>query len=358
MPNISAVARRCMNGMSEMLQILNHLPARLLEVGAAQLHEVLSGPTLIHLPGRRTEPLFVSVLLHGNEDTGWYAVQSLLRKYHDRELPRALSVFIGNVAAGRVGVRFLEGQPDYNRIWEDIPGVGDTPERGMMRRVVDEMRARKVFASVDVHNNSGINPYYACVCRLEHRFFQLATLFSRTVVYFTRPRGVQTAAFSELCPAVTVECGQAGQVHGVAHAVEYLDACLNLAEIPGHKVAPHDIDLFHSVVIVKVPEDISFSFADSAVDIRFVDGLDYMNFRELPAGTLLGWVIGKKKIHLQVRDEQGREVSEKYLTLENGEIRTTVPVMPSMMTTNANAIRQDCLCYFMERHRGFYESAT
>lgn len=347
-----------MNGMSEMLQVLTQLPSRLLEVGVPRLHEVLSGPTLIHLPGRRTEPLFVSVLLHGNEDTGWYAVQTLLRNYHDRELPRALSIFVGNVAAGREGVRFLSGQPDYNRIWEDLPGLDGLPEREMMRRIADEMHARKVFASVDVHNNSGINPHYACVRRLEHRFFQLATLFSRTVVFFTRPRGVQTAAFSELCPAVTVECGQAGQAHGVAHAADYLEACLNLAAIPEHKVAAHDIDLFHSVAIVKVPDDVSFGFGDEAVDIRFVDGLDYMNFRELPAGALLGWVKGGNQARLQVRDEKGHEVSENYLTVENGEIRTAIPVMPSMMTTNTNAIRQDCLCYFMERHRGFYETAA
>jgi len=262
------------------------------------------------------------------------------------------------VAAGREGVRFLDGQADYNRVWEDLPGVADTPEHGMMRRIVEEMRARKVFASIDVHNNSGINPHYACVQRLDHRFFQLATLFSRTVVYFTRPRGVQTAAFSDLCPSVTVECGQAGQPHGVAHATDYLEACLNLAAVPGHKVAVHDIDLFHSVAIVKVPDEVSFGFGDEAVDIRLADGLDYMNFRELPAGTLLGWVQGGSLARLQVRDERGNEVSGNYLTIVNGEIRTAVPVMPSMLTTNADAIRQDCLCYFMERHRGFYGSAT
>jgi len=345
--------------MFDVLQVLNHFPARLLEIEVSRLHEVLSGPTLIHLPGRRAQPLFVSVLLHGNEDTGWYAVQTLLRKYQDRELPRALSIFIGNVTAGREGVRYLAGQPDYNRIWEDVPGIHEwSIEREMMRRVVEEMHVKNVFASIDVHNNSGINPHYACVRRLEHRVFQLATLFSRTVVYFTRPRGVQTAAFSELCPAVTVECGQAGQEHGVAHATDYLDACLNLAAIPEHKVSARDIDLFHSVAIVKVPDDVSFGFGMEVADIRFADGLDYMNFRELPPGTLLGRTRGEGKTILHVRDERGREISAKYLKIENGEIRTAVPVMPSMLTSNVNAIRQDCLCYFMERHRGFFESAA
>ncbi len=337
-----------------MLSVQDHLPPQLLELEAFRLHEALAGPTLIHLPGRRPEPLFVSVLLHGDEDTGWYAVQALLRKHHGRELPRALSIFIGNVAAGRARARFLPGQPDYNRIWEDMPGVAGLPEHRMMRRIVDDMRARRVFASVDVHNNTGINPHYACVRRMEARFLQLATLFSRTVVYFIKPNGVQTAAFSGLCPAVTVECGQSGQPHGVDHAAEYLEACLQLSAIPEHPVAPHDIDLFHSVAIVKVPAGVNFGFDGEHTDIRFAEGLDHLNFRELPAGTLLGWMLSDKA-RLEVRDEQGRDVSAVYLRWGDGEIRTAVPVMPSMLTVNAQAIRQDCLCYLMQRHRGFYE---
>ena len=59
----------------------------------------------------------------------------------------------------------------------------------------------------------------------------------------------------------------------------------------------------------------------------------------------------------QVRDEHGREVGERFLNFTNGEIRTVLPVMPSMLTVSATAIRQDCLCYLMERHREFYEQA-
>jgi len=44
------------------------------------------------LPGRRPTPLFVSVLLHGNEDSGVVALQSVLRAYAGRRLPRALSI--------------------------------------------------------------------------------------------------------------------------------------------------------------------------------------------------------------------------------------------------------------------------
>lgn len=328
-----------------MLTILNKLPPGLLDVEPTGIHKVLPGPTLIHLPGRRHPALFVSALLHGNETTGLLAIQELLRARGGGELPRALSLFIGNVEAARHRLRRLDHQPDYNRIWKG----GGTPEHAMMQRVLEEMRERGVFASVDIHNNTGHNPHYACVNRLDHRFLQLATLFGRTVVYFIRPEGVQTAAFAELCPAVTLECGQPDDRAGVRHAYEYLEACLNLKDIPAHPVASHDLDLFHTVATVKVPGDVSFGFGATATDIRFIEDLDRLNFSELPAGTVFGHVHPGSKVRLEAWDEHGEEVSDRYFSFEDNAIYTRVPVMPSMLTLNPQIIRQDCLCYLMER---------
>lgn len=268
-----------------MLTVYHRLPEGLLQLPAHNLHERLPGPTLMHLEGRRTQPLFVSVLLHGNEDTGWQAAQQVLRKYAGTGLPRALSLFIGNLDAARQGVRRLDGQLDYNRIWPGAPEA-DGPEYRMMGQVVDDMARRAVFASVDIHNNTGLNPHYACVNTLDNRFLHLATLFSRTVVYFVRPLGVQSAAFASLCPSVTVECGKAGSSGSVEHAAAFLEACLNLSDFPLHVVPPQDLDLFHTVATVKVPESLSFGFGDHGLDIDFVPDLDYLNFRELERGAL------------------------------------------------------------------------
>ena len=90
------------------------------------------------------------MLLHGNEDTSWLAIRELLRQYQNRELPRALSIFIGNVQAARYGLRRLTGQLDYNRIWKG----GTTPEHNMTSQVLEEMQQRNVFAAIDIHNNT------------------------------------------------------------------------------------------------------------------------------------------------------------------------------------------------------------
>jgi hypothetical protein len=331
-----------------MLNETDTLPEGLLDVTAEGLAELLGGPTLIHLPGRRPEPLFVSVLTHGNETTGFYALQSLLQKYRELELPRSLSLFIGNVQAACLGQRYLDGQPDYNRIW---PGTGhaESRETRMLQQVVESMRARGAFASIDIHNNTGINPHYACINRIDNQFLHLASLFSRTVVYFIRPLGVQSMAMSHVCPAVTIECGKPSHEYGMAHARDYVDACLHLQTIPDHPVASHDVDLFHTVATVKIPEHVSFGFGDAAADLRLIANLDHLNFRELPAGTQLGWLGGRDVLQLEVRGENDQDVQERYFDVNEGRLVTARPLMPSMFTLDERIIRQDCLGYLMER---------
>jgi succinylglutamate desuccinylase len=331
-----------------LLTIREDLPDGFLDCPAVDLHRILPGPTLVHLPGRRHEPLFVTILLHGNEDTGLQAVQSLLRSHHSTTLPRALSLFIGNVEAARQRVRRLDNQPDYNRVW---PGAdtGGSVEHGMMQQIVAQMRARNVFASIDVHNNTGINPHYACVNRLDPRFLHLAAMFSRTVVYFHRPLGVQSMALAQLCPSVTVECGKIGDAAVAAHAADYLDACLRLSSLPSRAVAARDVDVFETVATVRVPEARTFSFGVAGVDIEFDVELDHMNFRELEAGTVWGTVNVPEEGLLDVTDDDGRCVYAEHFAVDNGLLHSKKRIMPAMLTLDAQIVRQDCLCYLMRR---------
>jgi len=331
-----------------MLKVLEHIPAGLLTSAPVELADLLGGPTLIHLPGRRTPALFVSVLLHGNEDVGLLALQRLLQRYRERELPRALSIFIGNVAAARYGLRRLDTQPDYNRVW---PGgvAGDSAELHMMAGIVENMRVRGVFASIDVHNNTGLNPHYGCVNRLDPSFLHLATLFSRTVVYFTEPPGVQSRAFADLCPAVTIECGKPGSPGSDTHAAEFLEAALHLSAFPQHPVAAHDIDLYHTVATVKVPDDVHFSFGQSPATVQFEPDLDHLNFRELEAGTRFARVLPNCATPLHIPDAGGDNRWQEFFALADGNLVLRRPLMPSMLTLDQRIIRQDCLCYLMER---------
>jgi succinylglutamate desuccinylase len=181
-----------------MLDIFDRLPDGLLDLESNEIFKILKRTTLIHLEGDRQPPLFVSILLHGNETTSWLAIRELLRKYYaptahqtaHQKLPRSLSLFIGNIEAAKYRQRHLVHQPDYNRIWEIDDSPEPTSEQIMAQQVITEMRSRGVFASIDIHNNTGRNPHYGCITRLDTDSLKLARLFGKIVVHYTSPKTV------------------------------------------------------------------------------------------------------------------------------------------------------------------------
>jgi len=132
--------------------------------------------------------------------------------------------------------------------------------------------------------------------------------------------------------------------------VEYIDACLHLSEYPVHGVAAHDIDLFHTVAVVKVPPHLSIGLEGEVADFCLPAEVDHLNFRELAPGTVLGFLRqGAINAALAVTNEAGEDVGERYFSVEESTIKTRTAVMPSMLTMDTKIIRQDCLCYLMER---------
>lgn len=331
---------------------MDKLPDGFLDAAPKDLDKIFSGPTLIHLKGKREPELFVCILQHGNEPAGFYAIQKLLKKTTlgggDKPLPRSMTIFVSNVEAASKGDRFIEGKPDFNRIWPGGDGPR-TPEHAIMEEVTEIMKRRDIFASVDIHATTGLNPHYACVNCLDARSLHLASFFSRTVVYFLLPKGVQSLTFCQFCPAVTLECGRVGDKTGADHAEDYLWALLRMKEFPGHDVAHHDINLFHTVGRVTVKDGISIGFEGAPCDISFVDHLDHFNFTELPEGTVLGRVRNGNGPLLEVVSEDGRDITENYFLIEDGVLKTRAQVMPSMLTRDRAIIKNDCLCYVMER---------
>jgi succinylglutamate desuccinylase len=327
---------------------LDYLPEEIYDIDTDELVTVLPEPTLIHLAGKAPEPLFISVLLHGNEPTGFLAIQALLSAYRDKPLPRSLSIFFGNVSAAEHGERHLAEQPDFNRIW---PGTfyPECEQTMMAKDIVNIMKRKKVFASIDVHNNTGLNPHYACINKLDNKFLQLANLFGRLTVYFTRPKGVQSSAFAEICPAVTLECGRPDQPYGVEHAYNFIESCMHLHEIPDKPVHHQDIDLFHTVAQVKMLDGTDFSFTDTQAPLVLDDSLEKLNFTEISPGTRFGIMDGQQGLPLIAFNESGQEVTDRYFSIENNQLQVIRSTMPSMLTLDEQVIKQDCLCYLMER---------
>lgn len=326
-----------------MLNEMNQLPDGFLSTKVEDLHEIIKSPTLFHLQGINPQPLFISTLLHGNETTGFYSVQRLLEKYKEEPLPRSISLFIGNVAAAKENQRHLETQDDYNRIW---PGShhGDSAEKDMMQAVTYIMEKKKPIASIDIHNNTGKNPHYACINILNPHGLMLAAKFSDIAVYFTSPKGVQSLAFSDFCPSIVLECGQSGDKSGEDHVVDYLELILGLDELSVQ--ASNNLKLYHTVARVTIPETVSIG--ELSCDLCLNEQLEDKNFHRIDSGAEFATTNLKKEKLLVVSSESNEDVTHEYIEVDNNKLLFKKSITLSMYTRNEEAIRQDCVCYFME----------
>ncbi len=330
------------------LHLFNSIPERLSTVPVKELGSVLPGPSLIEIPGRISPPLFISVLLHGNETTGFLAMQEIIRKFDllKKRSPREILLFVGNINAAMLGVRRQTDEPDYNRIWNN----GNQPEHLLAEEVLRQVSRRKPFAAVDIHNNTGKNPHYACINRTDDAFVNLARRFSKTIVYFTEPHEVISMALSRHCPSVTLECGFSGDSGGFCHACNYLEQCLTLPqeELFSPPTNRHN-DVFHTIGRITVPyrSQLGFGSCPGQVDLCFRDDLEKLNFTTVPAGTKLGESAGNIN-NLKVTDNKDRDVTTEYFSFDDNAITTRKTMTPSMFTKNETIIHQDCFGYIME----------
>jgi len=321
------------------------IPPGLLGCQATELAAFLGGPALMYLAGATEPALFVSVLLHGNEVSGWNGLRRLLGE--TPVLPRSICVFIGNVSAAAEGMRALPGQQDYNRIWRN--GVGE--EGDMARTVVGLLSRRPLFAAVDLHNNTGHNPHYAVLTDLSAENLGLAYLFSDKAVFIEEPDTVIGHAFAGRCPTITLELGPIADAACEERAFDYLQRCLALDRVPLATV--DDFSLYRTQVRVHVRDGVEFSFADEGryTPLVLTGGVEGVNFHELPPGSRFGRTRRALSDVLQVLDVDHRDVTDAYFKVEGADIVVSQAVTPAMYTTDPFVVRQDCLCYFMQRFR-------
>ena len=73
-----------------------------------------------------------------------------------------------------------------------------------------------------------------------------------------------------------------------------------------------------------------------------------MNFADVSAGTTFGKIKGDT-LPVLVRNDAREDVTDTFFNNEDGQLILTRSAMPSMLTLNERVIKQDCLCYLMER---------
>ena len=427
------------------LKIIDSLPKGFLDAEPAEITKIISQPSIIHLrrgafkgarlkqgflksPGGRgaekARPLFVSMLLHGNEFSGLKILQRVLKNQgagpEGWNPPEDLIVFAGNPQACAKGERRLKGQPDFNRIWSG----GDSKEHGMARDVLQYARESNIRAAIDIHNNSGRNPLYGCFSGRGAEFVRLAQAFSENAVYFVKPDSVLSKAFSEIAPSVVIECGLPGSAPGIGAGSKFLEKiwlgggawrrgeikishiyhtfaklCLepdanvsfsgkfspalsrdlsrDLSQNPAQNLSgnfPQGLSRDLSGALspslkgdgssASGPKDSRAEpLAESsagplsrqrrgggfgqAADLILAEDFEALNFRQIPAGAVLGKVGRPGKIRLI--DERGGDIFDQVFSVSGSDLTVKSSFIPSMFTKNIKIAKSDCLGYAMRK---------
>ena len=323
---------------------LHGLPEGFFDISSTEIRSLFPNPALIHLDGEGPDYLFISILLHGNEYTGLKVMQRLLAKY-TKGLPRPILLFVGNVRAAEQNRRFLPGQVDYNRCW---PGTDMEPNTTsqMMQRVVEIAHGLPLFAAIDIHNNTGNNPHYACITDASLQNQNLAARFNRVGIVFHH-KGVSTMAFDGICPAVTLECGLPGEPQGIDHACRFVEDMLTLDELPTDQPTRQALHLVESHLTLNIPDHVSVAFDPAAdADLRFENDFEDRNFTLFDPQQVFGYTRVARP--LSITDTNGHDVTDEILRVEEGKIYLNNTLMPAMITQDKLVIRQDCLCHLLQ----------
>jgi len=332
--------------MSELgLTRLDAIPEQFCKLTPETIQTVFRSPTLIKVPGGPGPALFVSILLHGNEHSGLAVVQRLLGNYRGTDLPRTLWLLVGNVRAAAAGKRRLDGQPDYNRVWSgtDEPHL---PEARVMAEVMEVVTQCPLVAAIDLHNNTGTNPVYACISDARPENLHLSAMFGGIGLCVRRPNGMAITAFDGICPAAALECGKPGDPAGIAAALAMLEVLLNRGCVPVFAgcAEPRVLRIRATVTIA---DGIEFAFShDTPLALRFDPHFDRLNFTAADADVPFAY--SRVERPLVAIDQAGRDVTDEVLCEADGAVYLTQPLIPAMISTDPEMVRQDCLCYLLE----------
>ncbi len=321
------------------------------------LLEALEGPVAWRVRGRdRTRVRVVTTLRHGNEPSGFLAMQEWLRSGPAPAVD--VVCVIANVeAASRHPVfthRMVPGRPDLNRCFL---GPFEGVEGELARAILDLVEELKPEALVDLHNNTGHNPVYGVGVEPTPEVLGLCSIFGLRFIWSHLTLGALLEAVS-VCPAVTIEVGKSGEESANVAALEGLTRFVEAERLfdpdlrAADGVAIHDpervrvlrmpmramLEPGRRLVMATVPHD--------DADLTMPDDLDRHNFDVVEKGSRIGWVRGEG-CPLRLLDEHGEDRADEYFERRGDELVVRQPFTPIMITVDAEVAAADCLFYIV-----------
>ncbi|MDA8791751.1 succinylglutamate desuccinylase/aspartoacylase family protein [Bacteriovoracaceae bacterium] len=331
------------------IQDIDNFDSAFLNTSVENITEYVQQPTLFHYRASLGRPIFISTLLHGNEHSGFLALQKLLRQIQSNEvsLNQSLLILIGNPKAAAQNLRMLPGQPDFNRVWSG----GENDSAGIAKQIIDYAKEKDPVCCIDIHNNTGKNPFYSCINKTDRQFLYLGSLFSKNIVFFTEPHEVLSMAFAQFCPSITIEAGLSGEEKGLNILQVKLQLLISHEAVPE---LPHfeNVKVFHSYARLRFKHGtkVDFEFnSDSESDYSLKSELEEFNFKHLKAGETVAYHQGNDLFW--VESNEGENLFNDFFYLEGNELKVKKEFVPAMLTKNKDVIRDDCFGYIMEDYK-------
>ena len=105
---------------------------------------------------------------------------------------------------------------------------------------------------------------------------------------------------------------------------------------------------------VKLRADVRFGFAGTEgprdeLDLHLLAEFEHFNFEELDAGTLFAHAPEGTALPFTVTDDDGVDVAGAWFARRGDEVRFARRVVPAMFSPDVRILRQDVVCYLMER---------
>ena len=310
----------------------------LLDLSAKELGSTLEHPTLFELVRPDVSPIFISVLLHGNETSGWDAVRSLLKQRMSNGDVPSLFLFVGNVKAAREGVRALRDQPDFNRIWESNGSGG----MDWTEDLIAEVSSGRPWFAIDIHNNTCPNPHHSVITDMNPATLASAKRFSDIAIFALQPPGVLSKRCSQFCTAMTIEVGIPSDPTSATRAERFLDYLLRQGAAPVS--ATEDLRIYRNkfrVVIENARALEEWQVPD------FEPRLSDWNFKTLKRGTKIA-ELKSEDGRLIAQDDHLNDVTDSFLDYQDNVVLLKSDVIMSMYTEDPRIALQDCVCYFLE----------
>ncbi|WP_144391927.1 hypothetical protein [Pleionea sediminis] len=312
--------------------------------------EQLDTSTIIEFKGQNSsEWRVLSVLIHGNEPSGFFAVFEFLKNQLRPTVN--LAIIISSVRAARhppyFTHRFVPGEFDLNRRF----GVSLTSEKvhdgvtELATEIIHYIQSKSPSLIVDLHNTSGNGPEFAVSVSDDLSIKQLASVFTKTMVITHLVVGsLMEQNFN--CPIVTIECG--GAQNSRSHKIAY-QGLVDFAQMESMPVLDEPIfETYYHPFRIEARSGVSLDYGEyhnRDVDITLRQDIERFNFTEIEAGTELGWINRTLTDCIQAKSESGEDVVNSLFSVKDLKIIAKRPMKLFMATCRADIAVSDCLFY-------------